>query len=128
MEKESALILLLLKSMTTTSHLNDIAIMIYHGGCPVLRQINSLFLAIILMKITWKTKNKKEFVSLLELITKTSQLNEKFKEDVFRRVLSPKWPFKMVAWRRVSMGWCLLRLSAKILALLRLSVIFFSCG
>ena len=52
MEKESALILLLLKSMTTTSHLNDIAIMIYHGGCPVLKQINSLFLAIILMKIT----------------------------------------------------------------------------
>ena len=104
MEKESALILLLLKSMTTTSHLNDIAIMIYHGGCPVLKQINSLFLAIILMKITWKTKNKKEFVSLLELITKTSQLNEKFKEDVFRRVLSPKWPFKMVAWRRSQWG------------------------
>ena len=33
-------------------------------------------------------------------MTKTSQLNDiagKFKEDVFRRVLSSKWPFKMAA-------------------------------
>ena len=33
-------------------------------------------------------------------MTKTSQLNDiagKSKEDVFRRVLSPKWPFKMAA-------------------------------
>ena len=35
MEKETVLILLLLKPMTKTSQLNDIAIMIYHGGCPV---------------------------------------------------------------------------------------------
>ena len=31
MEKETVLILLLLKPMTKTSQLNDIAIMIYHG-------------------------------------------------------------------------------------------------
>ena len=38
MEKETVLILLLLlKPMTKTSQLNDIAIMIYHGRCPVLK-------------------------------------------------------------------------------------------
>ena len=37
MEKETVLILLLLKSMTKTSQLNDTAIMIYHGGWPVLK-------------------------------------------------------------------------------------------
>ena len=36
MEKETVLILLLLKPMTKTSQLNNIAIMIYHGGYPVL--------------------------------------------------------------------------------------------
>ena len=33
-------------------------------------------------------------------MTKTSQLNDlagKSKEDVFRRVFCPKWPFKMAA-------------------------------
>ena len=43
MEKETVLILLLLKPMTKTSQLNDIAIMIYHGGLPVLTNINCLF-------------------------------------------------------------------------------------
>ena len=37
MEKETVLILLLLKPMTKTSQLNDIAIMIYNGGYPVLK-------------------------------------------------------------------------------------------
>ena len=37
MEKETVLTLLLLKPMTKTSQLNDIAIMIYHGGHPALR-------------------------------------------------------------------------------------------
>ena len=37
MEKETVLILLLLKPMTKTSQLDDIAIMIYHGGYPVLK-------------------------------------------------------------------------------------------
>ena len=52
METETVLILLLLKPMTETSHLNDIAIMMYHGGCPVLKNYQFLFLAIILMKLT----------------------------------------------------------------------------
>ena len=43
MEKETVLILLLLKPMTKTSQLNDIAIMMYHGGCPVLKNINFFF-------------------------------------------------------------------------------------
>ena len=38
MEKETILILLLLKPMTKTSQLNDIAIMMYHGGYPVLKK------------------------------------------------------------------------------------------
>ena len=40
MGKESVfilLLLLLLKPMTKTSQLNDIAIMIFHSGCPVLK-------------------------------------------------------------------------------------------
>ena len=37
MEEETVFILLLLKPMTKTSQLNDIAIMIYHCGWPVLR-------------------------------------------------------------------------------------------
>ena len=38
MEKETVLLLLLLKPMTKTSQLNNnIAIMIYQGGCPVLK-------------------------------------------------------------------------------------------
>ena len=37
MEKTVLLLLLLLKAMTNTSQLNDIAMMIYHGGCPVLK-------------------------------------------------------------------------------------------
>ena len=37
MEKETVLILLLLKPMTKTSQLNDIAIMIYNGGYAVLK-------------------------------------------------------------------------------------------
>ena len=52
MEKETVLILLLLKPMTKTSRFNDIAIMMYHGGCPALKNYGFLFLAIILMKIT----------------------------------------------------------------------------
>ena len=37
MEKETVLILLLLKPMTKPIQLNNIAIIIYHGGCPVLK-------------------------------------------------------------------------------------------
>ena len=49
MKKESVLILLLLllKPTTKTSQPIDIAIMIYYGRSPVLKNVNSLFLAII---------------------------------------------------------------------------------
>ena len=47
MEKETVLLLLLLKPMTKTGQLNDITIMIYHGGYSVLKN-----LAITLIKIT----------------------------------------------------------------------------
>ena len=50
--EETVLILLFLEPMTKTSQLNEIAIMIFDGGCPVLKKINSLFFAIILTKIT----------------------------------------------------------------------------
>ena len=49
MDKETVLILLLLKPMTKTSQVYDIAIMIYHGGYPVLIFFS---LATILIKIT----------------------------------------------------------------------------
>ena len=103
MEKETVFILLLLlKPMTKTSQLNWIAIMLY-WWVPCAKNINSLFFAIILMKITWKTwKRKKRLYNLLlKPRTKTSQLNGKSKEDVFRCVPSPKWPFKMVAFENI---------------------------
>ena len=43
MEKETVLILLLLKPMTKTSQLNNITIMIYHGGYPVLKILIPFF-------------------------------------------------------------------------------------
>ena len=95
MENETVSLLLLLKPMTQTSQINDIAIMIYHGGCPVLETSTPCFFDIILMKITWKRwKMKKETVLSLKPMTKTSQLNGKFKEDVFRRALSPQMAFQ----------------------------------
>ena len=42
MEKETVLILSLLKPMIKTIQLNDIAIMIYTGGCPVLKKYQFL--------------------------------------------------------------------------------------
>ena len=90
MEKGTVLILLLLKPMTKTSRLNDIAIMMYHGGCPVLKNINSFFLPLFWWKSHEGHENKKEIVLLLKPMKKTSQLNGKSKEDVLRRLLSPK--------------------------------------
>ena len=40
MKKGTVLMLLLLKPITKTSQLNDVAIMIYHGGYPVLKKIS----------------------------------------------------------------------------------------
>ena len=90
MEKETVLILLLLKPMTKTIQLNDIAIMMYHGGCPMQKNINSFFLPLFWWKSHERHDNKKEIVLLLKPMKKTCQLNGKSKEDVFRRVLSPK--------------------------------------
>ena len=91
MEKETVLIRLLLKPMTKTSQLNDIAIMIYHGGYPVLKKYQFLDFCHYFDENHMKDKKiKKEIVLLLKPMTKTSQLNGKSKEDVFRRVLSPK--------------------------------------
>ena len=90
MEKETVLILLLLKPMTKTSQLNDIAITIYHGGYPVLKISIPWFLPLFWWKSHERQENKKEIVLLLKPMKKTCQLNGKSKEDVFRRVLSPK--------------------------------------
>ena len=87
MEKETVLILLLLKPMTKTSQLNDIAVMIYHGGYTVLIFFFCHYFDENHMK---DKKIKKEIVLLLKPMKKTCQLNGKSKEDVFRRVLSPK--------------------------------------
>ena len=77
MEKETVLILLLLKPMTKTSQLNDIAIMIYNGGYPVLK----IFFCHYFDENHMKDKKiKKEIVLLLKPITKTSQLNGKSRE------------------------------------------------
>ena len=43
MEKETVLIILLLKPMTKTSQLNDISTRMYHGGSPVLKKYQFLF-------------------------------------------------------------------------------------
>ena len=81
--------------MTKTSQLNDIAIMIYHGGYPVLKNINFL----VFCHYFDENHMKKEIVLLLRPMTKTSQLNDisgNSKEDV-SDAYSVKWPFKMSA-------------------------------
>ena len=90
MEKETVFILLLLKPMTKTSHFNDTAIMIYHGGYPVLKYQFLHFCHYFDENHMKDKKIKKGIVLLLKPMTKTSQLNGKAKEDVFRRVVSPK--------------------------------------
>ena len=58
--------------MTKTSQLNEMAIMIYDGGCLVLKNINSLFFAIILMKNHMiEMKMKKKIVLLQFILTDT---------------------------------------------------------
>ena len=82
--------------MTKTSQLNEIAIMIYHGGCPMLKSQFPVFCNYFDENHMIGMKMKMEIVLSLKPVTKTSRLNGKSKENVFRRVLSPKWPFKMV--------------------------------
>ena len=93
MEKETVLILLLLKPMTKTSQRNDIAIMIYHGGYPVLKILVPCFCHSFDENHMKEMKMKKEIVLLLKPMTKTSEQNGKSKEDVFRCVLSPNGLF-----------------------------------
>ena len=58
--------------MTKTSQFNEMAIMIYDGGCLVLKNINSLFFAIILMKNHMiEMKMKKEIVLLQFILADT---------------------------------------------------------
>ena len=77
--------------------------MIYHGGCPVLKKISiPCFLPLFWWKSHERHVNEKKNIIIIEINDKTSQLNDlagKSKEDVFRRVLCPKCPFKMAAWR-----------------------------
>ena len=94
MENETVLILLLLKQMTKTSQLNDIAIMIYHDGFPVLKHQFLVFCHYFDENHMKEMKMKKEIVSLLKPMTKTNQLNGKSKEDVFRCVLMSQMAFQ----------------------------------
>ena len=85
--------------MTKRSQLNEIAIMIYWWGPCAKKIIFFVFCHYFNenhMK-DMKMKKRRLYNLLLKPMAKTSQLNGKFKEDVFRRVLSPKWPFKMAA-------------------------------
>ena len=87
MEKETVLILLLLKPMTKTSQLNDIAIMIYNGGYPVLK----IFFCHYFDENHMKDKKiKKKNCFIIETNDKNKSTKWKIKGDVFRRVLSPK--------------------------------------
>ena len=68
-----------------------VTIMIYHGGYPVLKKYQFLDFCHYFDENHMKDKKiKNEIVLSLKPMTKTSQLNGKSKEDVFRRVLSPK--------------------------------------
>ena len=104
MEKETVLILLLLKPITKTSQLNDKAIMIYHSGIPVLK-ISIPFFAIILSHE--RHENKREIVLLLKTMTKTCQLNGKSKEEIVKiasfysaHILST-WCFTMLKRKKI---------------------------
>ena len=91
MEKETVLILSLLKPMTNRSQLNDIAIMIYNGGYPELK-CQFLDYSHYFDENHMKDKKiKKRFCFIIiESNDKNKSTNGKSKEDVFRRVLSPK--------------------------------------
>ena len=61
MEKETVSLLLLLKPMTKTSQLNNnIAIMIYQGGCPVLKYQFLFFLPLFWWKSHERHVNEKK--------------------------------------------------------------------
>ena len=71
MEKETVLILLLLKPMTKTSQPNDIAIMIYYGGYPVLQISIPWFLPLF----WWKSHERQENLTRNCIIIETNEKN-----------------------------------------------------
>ena len=74
MEKETVLTLLLLKPMTKTSQLNEKAIMIYHGGYPVLKVSIPSFLHYFDENHMKDKKIKERNCIIIE--TKSSQVNQ----------------------------------------------------
>ena len=84
MEKETVLILLLLKPMTKTSQLNDTAIMIYHGGYPVL----IISIPWLLPLFWWKShewqENKKRNCIIIETNDKSKSTKWKIQGRCFQ--------------------------------------------
>ena len=66
MKKGTVLMLLLLKPITKTSQLNDVAIMIYHGGYPVLKISIPWFLPLFWWKSHERQENKKRNCIIIE--------------------------------------------------------------
>ena len=71
MKKETVLILLLLKPMTKTSQFNNIAIMLFHGGCPVLKYQFLVFCHYFDENHMKEMKMKKKIVLFLKPMTKS---------------------------------------------------------
>ena len=71
MKKETVLMLLLLKPLTKTSQLNDVAMIIYHGGCPVLKISIPCFLPLFWWKSHERNENEKKIVLFLKPLTKS---------------------------------------------------------
>ena len=81
MEKDTVLLLLLLKPMTKTSQLNDIVIMIYHGGCPVLKISIPWFLP----SFWWKSHERHEYKKRNCIIIETNDKNKSTKWKIQAR-------------------------------------------
>ena len=116
MEKETVLLLLLLlllKPMTKTSQLKDMAIIICHDGCPMLKISIPCFFHHFDENHMKDMQMKKEILLLLKPMTKTSQLIDvavKSKKDVFRCVTQSQmavqgWQLEGVFTWTVSICW-----------------------
>ena len=84
MEKETVLILLLLKQMTKTSQLNYTAIMIYHGGYPVLKILIPWFLPLFWWKSHEGHENKKRKCIFIETNEKNKSTKWKIQGRCFQ--------------------------------------------
>ena len=93
MEKETVLILFLLKPMTKTSQLNDIAIIIYHGGCPVLNMSIACFLPLFWLKSHERNENKKRNCIIIETNDKNKWTKWKVQGKMFSDVYSVPMAF-----------------------------------